>query len=82
MIPPLMGIFVTAYGNAGYARGYAVFVALSLAALVIFVFLNRAVPAEAAEPRAEEVETQHRKTSLRLLISVGVDDCNECLSSV
>jgi NNP family nitrate/nitrite transporter-like MFS transporter len=52
VIPPLMGVFVRVYGAAGYARGYTVFVALSLAALAIFVFMDRRATADATEPRA------------------------------
>lgn len=54
VIPPLMGVFVKAYGNSGYARGYMVFVVLSLAALVVFVFLNRRAPAKATTPLTEK----------------------------
>jgi NNP family nitrate/nitrite transporter-like MFS transporter len=55
VIPPLMGVFVKTYGNSGYARGYMVFIVLSLAALVVFFILDRRAPAKATTPIAEKV---------------------------
>jgi NNP family nitrate/nitrite transporter-like MFS transporter len=55
VIPPLMGVFVKAYGNSGYAWGYMVFVVLSLAALVVFIILDRQAPAKATTPLTEKV---------------------------
>jgi NNP family nitrate/nitrite transporter-like MFS transporter len=54
VIPPLMGIFVKVYGNAGYAWGFAVFIALSLAALTVFIILNRRPPAKVTKPITEK----------------------------
>ena len=54
VIPPLMGLFVKAYGNAGYARGYLVFVVLSLAALVAFIILDRRAPAKTTQTLPEK----------------------------
>jgi hypothetical protein len=50
-----MGVFVKAYGNAGFAWGYTVFIALSLAALVVFIILDRRAPAKVKTPLAEKV---------------------------
>jgi NNP family nitrate/nitrite transporter-like MFS transporter len=55
VIPPLMGVFVKAYGNSGYAWGYMVFVVLSLTALVVFFILARRAPAKATKPMTERV---------------------------
>ena len=55
VIPPLMGMFVKAYGNPGYARGYIVFFALSLVALMVFIILDRRAPAKVAKPITEKV---------------------------
>jgi NNP family nitrate/nitrite transporter-like MFS transporter len=55
VIPPLMGVFVKAYGNPGYAWGYMVFIVLSLAALVVFIILDRRAPANATTPLTEKM---------------------------
>ena len=55
VIPPLMGIFVKAYGNAGYAWGYTVFIALSLAALMVFIILDHRSTAELTKPMTEKM---------------------------
>jgi NNP family nitrate/nitrite transporter-like MFS transporter len=44
-IPPIMGLFVKVYGNGGYAAGFSVFLALAVAALILFAVLNRYAPA-------------------------------------
>ncbi len=45
VIPPLMGLFVKAFGLPGYAWGYSVFLALALTSLVVFLILkSRAMP--------------------------------------
>jgi len=54
VIPPLMGLFVKAYGDSGYAWGYSVFVALALASLVVFLILKRQAPSKMARPLKEE----------------------------
>jgi NNP family nitrate/nitrite transporter-like MFS transporter len=41
VIPPVMGLFVKAFGSGGYAWGYSVFVFLALASLIVFTILNR-----------------------------------------
>jgi NNP family nitrate/nitrite transporter-like MFS transporter len=43
VIPPLMGLFIKAFGFSGYAWGYSVFVILALVSLVVFIILNRSV---------------------------------------
>jgi hypothetical protein len=50
-----MGVFVKAYGNPGYARGYMVFAVLSLAALVVFIILDRRAPTKTTTPLTEKV---------------------------
>jgi NNP family nitrate/nitrite transporter-like MFS transporter len=49
VIPPVMGLFVKLSGVEGYSQGFAVFLGLSLLALVLFVILNRYAPKSAAE---------------------------------
>lgn len=49
VIPPLMGLFVKIGGPAGYARGFIVFLGLSLLALLLFAVLNRYAPAAAPD---------------------------------
>lgn len=44
VIPPLMGLFVQTYGNPGYARGFSVFLILSVLALALFLILTRSKP--------------------------------------
>jgi NNP family nitrate/nitrite transporter-like MFS transporter len=44
VVPPLMGLFIKFSGQAGYAQGFFVFLALAIAALVLFVILNRYAP--------------------------------------
>lgn len=44
VIPPVMGTFVKYGGPAGYARGFSVFLALSLLAVGFVALLNRRVP--------------------------------------
>ena len=46
VIPPLMGLFVRINGTAGYSRGFTVFVALALGALILFAVLKRHAPAK------------------------------------
>ena len=41
VIPPLMGLFVKISGAPGYANGFAVFLALTVVALVLLLLLNR-----------------------------------------
>ena len=41
VIPPLMGLFVKISGAPGYAYGFAVFLALTVVALVLLLLLNR-----------------------------------------
>ena len=48
-IPPLMGLFVEVSGPVGYSRGFAVFVGLSLLALILFAVLSRHRPVPAAQ---------------------------------
>jgi NNP family nitrate/nitrite transporter-like MFS transporter len=55
VIPPLMGVFVKTYGNSGYAWGYMVFIVLSLAALVVFIILDRRSTAELTKPLTEKM---------------------------
>jgi NNP family nitrate/nitrite transporter-like MFS transporter len=55
VIPPLMGVFVKAYGNSGYAWGYIVFVCLALVSLVVFVILSRQAQSKLARPQTEKV---------------------------
>ncbi|MBC2734819.1 MAG: MFS transporter [Desulfobacteraceae bacterium] len=54
VVPPLMGLFIKFSGQAGYAQGFFVFLALAIAALVLFVILNRYAP---AEPKSAAVST-------------------------
>lgn len=44
VILPLMGLFVDLYGEVGYARGFAVFIALSLLCVVVAAALKWVVP--------------------------------------
>jgi len=54
VIPPLMGIFVKAYGASGYALGYSVFVTLALLSLVVFIILNRLASSKIVRPLMEK----------------------------
>ncbi len=45
VIPPLMGLFVKFGGDAGYARGFGVFLVLSVLAIALIAILNRPAPA-------------------------------------
>jgi NNP family nitrate/nitrite transporter-like MFS transporter len=53
VVPPLMGLFVKFSGQAGYAQGFNVFLALAVVALALFVILNRYALSE-SEPAAVE----------------------------
>lgn len=44
VIPPLMGLFVKIGGDAGYARGFVVFLVLAVMCLVAFFILSRYTP--------------------------------------
>jgi NNP family nitrate/nitrite transporter-like MFS transporter len=44
VIPPVMGTFVKYQGSAGYARGFSVFLALSLLAIGFVALLYRKAP--------------------------------------
>ena len=46
VIPPLMGLFVKLFGDAGYARGFTVFVVLAILSLAVFFVLNRYAPSQ------------------------------------
>lgn len=46
VIPPVMGMFVKFNGPAGYAKGFSVFLALSLLAIGMIVLLNRQAPVD------------------------------------
>ena len=48
-IPPLMGLFVEVSGPVGYSLGFAVFVGLSLLALILFAVLSRHRPVPTAQ---------------------------------
>ncbi len=48
-IPPLMGLFVEIYGPIGYSRGFAVFLGLSVIAVLLFAVLGRRRPTEAGQ---------------------------------
>lgn len=52
VILPLMGLFVALYGSIGYARGFAVFVVLSLLCVIVAAALKWLVPE--AEETADE----------------------------
>ena len=54
VILPVMGLFVDVYGEIGYARGFAVFVVLSVACVLVAVALKVLVPepAESADESA------------------------------
>jgi NNP family nitrate/nitrite transporter-like MFS transporter len=54
VIPPLMGIFVKAYGDAGYAWGYIVFVCMALVSMVVFVILRRQAHSKMVRPLTEK----------------------------
>lgn len=41
VIPPVLGMFVSSQGQAGYARGFSVFVGLALAGVLLSVLLAR-----------------------------------------
>ncbi len=41
VVPPLLGIFVDHYGNAGYAKGFAVYVVLAVISIITSVILLR-----------------------------------------
>lgn len=56
VIPPVMGMFVKYGGSAGYARGFGVFLVLSLVAVALVAVLNRQAPA--AEKAAGEVTSE------------------------
>lgn len=45
VLPPVMGVFVTLNGSAGYAQGFSVFLGLSLLAIGFIVLLTRQAPA-------------------------------------
>jgi len=44
VLPPVMGIFVKFNGQAGYAQGFSIFLAMSLLAIGFIVVLNRQAP--------------------------------------
>ena len=44
VIPPSMGLFVRALGMEGYARGFIVFLSLSVVALLLLLILGRQKP--------------------------------------
>lgn len=51
VLPPVMGMFVKFNGPAGYARGFSVFLVLSLLAIGFIVLLTRQAPvSEATKP--------------------------------
>ncbi len=50
VIPPVMGLFVKAFGPRGYAWGYSVFVFLALVSLVVFTILSRRAPGKVEVP--------------------------------
>jgi NNP family nitrate/nitrite transporter-like MFS transporter len=50
VIPPMMGLFVKFNGVAGYAQGFGVFVALSVASIALFAVLNRYAPKPSKAP--------------------------------
>ena len=52
VVPPLMGLFVKFSGQAGYAQGFLVFLALAGVALVLFVILNRYAPTNVKPAKA------------------------------
>ena len=47
-IPPLMALFVKWHPEAGYARGFWVFLVLSAVAVLLFFILHRHAPAKEA----------------------------------
>jgi NNP family nitrate/nitrite transporter-like MFS transporter len=49
VIPLLMGLFVKMNGQAGYAKGFSVFVVMAVVALILFSALNRYAPVEAVK---------------------------------
>ena len=55
-IPPLMGLFVGAYGARGYALGFQIFVALAVAALALFAVLKRAAARAERAPALTRVK--------------------------
>jgi NNP family nitrate/nitrite transporter-like MFS transporter len=46
VLPPVMGLFVRVQGAPGYARGFYVFLGLSVAAMVLFALLKRSAAAQ------------------------------------
>ncbi|HET7324350.1 MAG TPA: MFS transporter, partial [Halococcus sp.] len=52
VILPIMGLFVDVYGEIGYARGFAVFVALSILCVGV-AFALKVLVSESAESAAE-----------------------------
>jgi NNP family nitrate/nitrite transporter-like MFS transporter len=50
VVPPTMGMFVGHWGTAGYARGFLVFVALSIACLILTAALTRDSVRTAGQP--------------------------------
>ncbi|HEY4716707.1 MAG TPA: MFS transporter [bacterium] len=41
VVPPLLGIFVDAFGREGYAKGFIIYVILAIISIAISYFLNR-----------------------------------------
>lgn len=48
-VPPVLGLFVDVYGTAGYASGFAVFIALGLGAIALSERLYRSRPTTATD---------------------------------
>jgi len=52
VVPPVLGLFVDVYGDAGYATGFVVFVALALGSVALAERLYRIRPTVAADAAA------------------------------
>jgi NNP family nitrate/nitrite transporter-like MFS transporter len=46
VLPPVLGLFVRAQGEPGYAHGFYVFLGLAAAALALFALLKRSAAAQ------------------------------------